>query len=85
MTISAKILIVDDNPIIHDMIGKLLSRGDDGQTHLILHADNGQAALKILGSNPDIDVIVLDLHTVPSHRDKKAQIEPAFMRDEIQN
>jgi len=27
----------------------------------------------------------LEKKSVPSHRDKKAQIEPAFMRDEIQN
>ena len=45
MSTSAKILIVDDSQAIHDILGKLFSHGEDGATHLILHADNGQAAL----------------------------------------
>ena len=61
MNTAAKILIVDDNPTIHDILGKFLSCGDDGATHLILHADHGQSALRILSTNPDIDVILLDL------------------------
>lgn len=61
MNKAAKILIVDDNPVIHDILGKLFSRGEDGAVQSILHADNGQAALDILSNNPDIDAIVLDL------------------------
>ncbi len=61
MNTAAKILIVDDNQTIHNILEKLFSRGEDGVTNLILHADNGQEALDILGKNPDIDVITLDL------------------------
>ncbi|MDD2364637.1 MAG: ATP-binding protein [Desulfuromonadaceae bacterium] len=58
---TAKILIVDDNQNIHDILERLFSRGEDGSPQLILHADNGRVALDILANNPDIDVIVLDL------------------------
>jgi len=61
MNTAAKILIVDDNPSIHDIMGKLFYHGDDGATHTILHADNGQEALSVLNTTPDIDVVVLDL------------------------
>lgn len=62
MNTAAKILIVDDNQIIHEILEKLFaSRGENAANPLILHADNGQVALDILTLNPDIDVIVLDL------------------------
>jgi len=60
---TAKILVVDDNPEIHDILGKLFkSRGEDGETPLCLHADNGKTGLDVLSANPDIDVIILDLN-----------------------
>ncbi|MEI6306746.1 MAG: response regulator [Deltaproteobacteria bacterium] len=63
MNKTAKILVVDDNPAIHDILTKLfVSRAEVGGTGLTLHADNGLEALEILVSNPDIDVIVLDLN-----------------------
>jgi CheY-like chemotaxis protein len=65
MNSTAKILIVDDHPVIHDILEKLFSRGEVGATPLILHADNGQTALDILNKNPDIDVIILDLCRAP--------------------
>jgi|GEM_PF-2312895 len=60
---TAKILVVDDNPEIHDILGKLFkSRGEDSEIPLFLHADNGKTGLDVLSANPDIDVIILDLN-----------------------
>ncbi|MEI6206587.1 MAG: ATP-binding protein [Desulfuromonadales bacterium] len=61
MCYAAKILIADDNPGIHDILGKLFSSGEAGKMPLILHAGDGREALDILSKNPDTDVIVLDL------------------------
>ena len=62
MNSTAKILIVDDEQSIHEILENLFSRGDFGVTPLILHANNGQVALDILKKNPDMDIIVLDLN-----------------------
>ncbi|MFZ4855224.1 MAG: ATP-binding protein [Desulfuromonadaceae bacterium] len=62
MNSAAKILIVDDNPNIHEILEQLLLSHVNGTTAVILHADNGRNALDILGTNPDTDVIILDLN-----------------------
>ncbi len=63
MNSAVKILIVDDNPNIHEIFDKLfLSHRDEVSNPLILHAENGLIGLEILCHNPDIDVIVLDLN-----------------------
>lgn len=62
MNSAAKILIVDDNPAIHQILEPILMSRGTGAASLILHADNGRAALDILATNPDIDVIILDLN-----------------------
>jgi signal transduction histidine kinase len=62
MSAVVKILVMDDNPAIHDIFEKLFQGPRDaGTASLILHAENGQAGLDILENNPDTDVVVLDL------------------------
>lgn len=59
----AKILIVDDNPNIHEILRDLFSSSGDASTsYITLHADNGRAALEILVKNPDTKAIILDLN-----------------------
>ena len=63
MNIAVKILIVDDNPNIHEIFDRLfLLHRDEVSNPLILHAENGLEGLEMLCHNPDIDVIVLDLN-----------------------
>ena len=62
MNYSTKILIVDDEQNIHEILENVFSHSDFGANPLILHAENGQVALNILKKNPDMDVIVLDLN-----------------------
>ena len=59
----AKILIVDDNPEIHDILELHFEAygRSVGQRYILIHADNGQEALNLLAENPDTDVIILDL------------------------
>jgi signal transduction histidine kinase len=59
---TAKILIVDDEQSIRDVLEQIISRGLSGTTPLFIHAENGQVALDILKNNPDVDVITLDLN-----------------------
>ena len=54
-----KILVVDDSTFMHSMYDMVL-RGRPGCE--ILHAMDGQEALDMLGSTPDIDLIVLDIN-----------------------
>jgi len=63
MNSTAKILIVDDNAAIHEILEKLFITGNDTDflRPVVLHADNGLDALEMLLINPDVDVIVLDL------------------------
>ena len=63
MNSTAKILIVDDNADIHEILEKLFKTDEDAGAFrsVILHADNGLDALGVILANPDIDVIVLDL------------------------
>ena len=62
MNCAVKILIVDDNPAIHKILEPLLRLQLNNTPSVILHADNGRSALDILGTNPDTDVIILDLN-----------------------
>jgi signal transduction histidine kinase len=59
----AKILIVDDNPEIHDILELHFEAygRSVGQRYILIHADNGQEALNLLAENPGTDVIILDL------------------------
>lgn len=51
-----KILIVDDSKVIHKMYGILLRQ------FTLLFADNGLDALEIMGKDPEIDLILLDIN-----------------------
>ena len=62
MNCAAKILVVDDNPAIHEILESLLMSHVYGTYTVILHADNGRSAFDILDMNPDTDVIILDLN-----------------------
>ncbi len=52
-----KILIVDDEPINHQVLKKYLS----GKGYSITPAMNGEEALRILEENPSFDLVLLDL------------------------
>lgn len=53
---SAKILVVDDSKTDQRIIASMLA------DYNVLLADDGQEALRIIGENPDIDLIILDLY-----------------------
>jgi len=59
-----KILIVDDAAEIHHLLERHLKyfAKTINQIPVFLHAEDGRAALDLLATNPDTDVIVLDLH-----------------------
>lgn len=54
--ISGKLLVVDDNEMNRDMLGRRLSR----RGHSVLTAENGQQALDVIGQE-SIDVVLLDI------------------------
>jgi signal transduction histidine kinase len=63
MDTAAKILIVDDDPGIHEVLETFItSKWEAGAKPFVFHAENGQVALDVLGLNPEMDVIVLDLN-----------------------
>ncbi len=55
----ARVLVVDDEPMVRTVTSKLLRL----KGHVVLEADGGDAALQMLGSNPEspVDVVVTDL------------------------
>jgi signal transduction histidine kinase len=57
-----KILIVDDDDNVHEMISRILKdyHFDDGLLHL-LHANSGEEANYLIKKHPDISVILLDV------------------------
>ncbi len=56
LSVGAKILLVDDDPVIRELASAKLS--DAG--YQPLHAENGAAALKVLRSN-DVDLVISDI------------------------
>lgn len=52
----AKILLVDDEPLVCRSVGRLLSR-----SHQVLLAGSGEEALVLVEQNPDVDVILADI------------------------
>lgn len=57
VTIKTKILLVDDDPAIREMLGRLLEE----HGYLVLPAGNGRDALDLAGAT-DIDLVLLDLN-----------------------
>lgn len=56
-----KILIVEDSELLHRMYKIVLMQFTSRGTEL-LHAFNGQEALRLLATNPDVDLILLDVN-----------------------
>lgn len=54
---SLKILLVDDEPFIRDMIGEMLA----AEGHDVATAEDGCEALTMTGSSPDIDLVISDM------------------------
>ena len=52
-----KILLVDDEPFIREIIGEMLTAGG----HDVATAEDGQAALSMTAASPDIDLIISDM------------------------
>jgi len=57
----AKILIVDDEPDVRNMLESVLR----SEGHQVLSTSNGAEAIKILMGMEEIDIMVTDLHMVP--------------------
>lgn len=52
-----KILVVEDNPISFNLISAVL-----GQVNVnLIHAKNGKAAIEMCESNPDLDLVLMDI------------------------
>lgn len=51
------ILVIDDSQLIHMLINTILDEGK----YEILHADNGKDGVKLFKSNPEINLILLDV------------------------
>lgn len=57
-----KILIVDDENAVHDMIARVLKRFDfNGEKLHFLHANSGEEANYLIKKHPDISLILLDV------------------------
>lgn len=52
----ARILLVDDEPIIHETVGRFLKR----QMHDVFKAEDGEEALNILGQQ-HVDLLIADI------------------------
>ena len=52
-----KILIVDDAELNRDILKEIL-----GETYSYLEAENGNQAIQIMGDNPGIDLMLLDIN-----------------------
>ena len=52
-----KILIVDDAELNRDILKEIL-----GETYTYLEAENGNQAIQIMGDNPGIDLMLLDIN-----------------------
>ena len=52
-----KILIVDDSKLNRDILKEIL-----GETYNYLEAENGNQAVQIMGENPGIDLMLLDIN-----------------------
>ena len=59
-----KILVVDDEKILRDLISMMLGDAD----HDILLATSGHDAMRVIDREPDIDVILLDVNC-PSEKE----------------
>jgi CheY-like chemotaxis protein len=55
----SKVLIVDDDPIISQVLGAYF---EEHAVNSVLAADNGGKAMSMLAEHPDVDLIVCDLH-----------------------
>ena len=53
----AKILVVDDDPEIRELLGIILKNSG----YEVLKAENGEQAVATLSNNRDIDLIILDI------------------------
>ena len=53
----AKILIADDEQLIRRLIGDCLTK----EGHTVLEAEDGEEALQLFKSNPDIALALLDI------------------------
>jgi len=53
----ARILVVDDDPLIRRMLERTLS----GAGHVVLCATQGQDALQVLGSESQVDLVITDI------------------------
>ena len=52
-----KILIVDDAGFNRDILKEIL-----GETYSYLESENGNQAIQIMGENPGIDLMLLDIN-----------------------
>lgn len=52
-----KVLVVDDEPIVRQVLGMILAT----EGHLAIEAENGRKALQALSDHPDIAMILVDL------------------------
>ena len=52
-----KILIVDDAELNREILKEIL-----GETYNYLEAENGKQAIQIMGDNPGIDLMLLDIN-----------------------
>ncbi len=56
--ISNKILIIDDEEVLRDIVRDLLE--DEG--YHVIDACDGEVALEVVKDNPDIDIVIVDLN-----------------------
>jgi signal transduction histidine kinase len=66
ITVPLNILLIEDNTIDAEMVGRLLGRQRSGikgsQPTNIIHVGYFQQGLEVLSQNKNIDIVILDLH-----------------------
>lgn len=63
---SLKIMVVDDHPLIREGLRGILTHFD-GEEVTVLEAGTAAAALQLAEQNPDLDLVLLDLHMPDMH------------------
>ncbi len=59
---SARILVVDDEPDLEQLISQKFRREIRRGTYSFLFAHDGEEALKVLDSEPDVDIVLSDIN-----------------------
>ncbi|MBA3868213.1 MAG: response regulator, partial [Anaerolineae bacterium] len=57
MSISVRILVVDDEPILCELTARILTR----QGHIVITAFDGQAVISLLQKDRDFGLVITDL------------------------